>query len=223
MPLTFLPLLSKAFTYSWPSYLWPFCPWPSRNRTGLWIQGTLTTSLPLVSVIGMEIAKIDASFLVWCRYLHSGPFYYSYNTWLHWYHNLGFFSSFSKCQWRCCQWPGCHSILFFSGISTSCPFYLSCLAPKTPHIGPEWSVSLFLTGFAFLRLDSLGRDSFAVVSWVCTFETVLLERRWPLGQQISESRTMTLDLRPALASVLTALCTISPKSMDFRSCCSILT
>ena len=58
------------------------------------MQGTLTTSLPLVSVIGIWVAKTDASFLAWYRYLHSDLSYCSYNTWLYWHYNLGS-SSFS--------------------------------------------------------------------------------------------------------------------------------
>ena len=78
-------------------------------------------------------------------------------------------------------------------------------------------------GFISLTLGSSWWESLAVVPWVYTFEAVLLEGWWPLGQRISESRTMVLDLRPALAYALTAFYTISSKFMDFRSCCSILT
>ena len=77
--------------------------------------------------------------------------------------------------------------------------------------------------FASLGLDSSVRGSLAVVPWVCIFEEVLWDGRWPLGQRASNSRTMVLDLRPALASALTTFCTISSKSMDSRSCYSIST
>ena len=83
--------------------------------------------------------------------------------------------------------------------------------------------AFFLAGFASLGLNSSGQGSFADVPCICTFEAVLLEGRWPRGQQISKSWTMALDLRPVLASALTALYTISSKSMDSRSCCSIST
>ena len=78
------------------------------------------------------------------------------------------------------------------------------------------------TDFGSLILGSLGQEkSLAVVFWVYTFEAVLLEGRWPRGQRISESRTMMVDLRPALAFALTALYTISLKFTNSRSCCSI--
>ena len=78
-------------------------------------------------------------------------------------------------------------------------------------------------GFASLDLDSSGRGSFVAVPWVYTFKAVLLEGRWPQRQRISESRIIALNLRPTLASTLTAFCTIFSKSIDSRSCYFIST
>ena len=80
------------------------------------------------------------------------------------------------------------------------------------------------TDFGSLVLGSSEREkSSALVPWVCTFKAVLLERRSPWRQRISKSRTMMVDLEPALASTLTFFCTISSKFTDSRSCYSILT
>ena len=80
-----------------------------------------------------------------------------------------------------------------------------------------------LADFASLGLDSLERNFFAVVPWVCIFKAVLLEGRWSLEQWISESWTMVLDRCPACVCALTALCTISSNFTDSWSCYSILT
>ena len=55
------------------------------------------------------------------------------------------------------------------------------------------------------------------------FQNSAVGKAVTLGAQISESRTMMLDFRLALAFVLTALCTISLKFMDSWSFCFIST
>ena len=76
--------------------------------------------------------------------------------------------------------------------------------------------------FGSLALGSFRREeSLAGVSWVCTFEAILLEKQWPLKQRISKSQTMVLDLRPTLTSALIAPCSISLKLTASRPCCSI--
>ena len=77
--------------------------------------------------------------------------------------------------------------------------------------------------FFYLRLLLVGVLGDCPQGLHRTFEAVLLKGRCPWGQRISETRTMALDLWPALDYALTALCTISSKSMDSRSCCSIST
>ena len=72
-------------------------------------------------------------------------------------------------------------------------------------------------GLVFLEWDK------SLEPWVYTFEEVLWDGRWPLGQQASESRIMVLDLWPALTSAFTTLCTISLKLVDAWSYCSIST
>ena len=101
-------------------------------------------------------------------------------------------------------------------------FFLSYSEDSTTLVWDR-TEAFFLADFAFLGLDSSGRGSFAVVTWICTLEAVLLRERWPQKQQISEFRTILLDLRPALASALTILCIISSKFMDSLSYCSIST
>ena len=86
------------------------------------------------------------------------------------------------------------------------------------------SAALVWTDFAFLALGFSGREeALTVVFWICTFKTVLLEGQWPREHQISESRTMVLDLRLVLVSPLTTFCNISSKSMASQSCCFIST
>ena len=88
----------------------------------------------------------------------------------------------------------------------------------------ESSAALVRTAFVSLALGFLGWEkSLAVVICVYTFKVVLLEGRWPLGQQISNFWIIVLDFRPALASALTVFCIISSKFIDSRSCCSIST
>ena len=116
------------------------------------MQSTLTIFLPLVSVISMEVAKTNASFLTWCRYLQSGPSCCSYNTWLHWYHNLGSFSSFSGRQWHSCQWLGVMSWsrdpIMWSHLSSSndiplSPYLLTTLSLLTSYlILLLWNIAL---------------------------------------------------------------------------------
>ena len=95
-------------------------------------------------------------------------------------------------------------------------------------------LSSFLAGSAISSRDGAGFGSLALGSsergeslwlepWVCTLEVVLWDERWPMGQRASNSRTMVLDLKPALAFALTAFCTISSKFVDSRSYCSIST
>lgn len=80
-----------------------------------------------------------------------------------------------------------------------------------------------LADFVFLVLDSLGRDSLVVIPLVNTFKIIIieLEGRWPLEQWISESRTIILDFKFALAFALTAFYIISSKLTDSQSCYSI--
>ena len=98
------------------------------------------------------------------------------------------------------------SLFFFS--------FLSSFLVGSATSSQDWA------GFASLGLDSSQRIE-TLEAWVYTLEKVLWDRRWSLGQRASDSQTMVLDLRPALASALTALCTISSKFVSFLSCCSI--
>lgn len=84
------------------------------------------------------------------------------------------------------------------------------------------SVTLVWVGFVSLVLGFLGQKSLTVVPWVCTFEAILLEKQWLLGQQISKSQTMILDFRPILASLLTVFYIIFSKFTNFWSCFFIL-
>lgn len=79
------------------------------------------------------------------------------------------------------------------------------------------------TCFAVLGLDSLLRGLLVVGFLVYIFEKVLWNRHLFLGQYVSKSRTIILDLRPALASVLIALCIIFSKLVDVLSCYFIST
>ena len=90
-------------------------------------------------------------------------------------------------------------------------------------IGMGQSGVLPLVDFTSLDLDSSVWGFLAVISGVYNFEEVLWDGWWSWKQRIFESWIMVLDLSPALASMLTALCIISSKFMDSRFCCSIST
>ena len=74
-----------------------------------------------------------------------------------------------------------------------------------------------------LGLDSFSLDFLAVEPWIYTLVEVFWNGQWPLGQRKSVSWIIILDFRPALASALTVLCTISLKLVNAQSCCSIFT
>ena len=113
--------------------------------------------------------------------------------------------------------------VFFSFLIHSCQ-WLSLFCLSSFLAGLKGFATLAQTDFISLALDFSRWGKFlAVILWVCTFEAVLLERRWLLEQQISESRTMVLDFRLALTSALIAFCTISSKFTDSPSCCFIST
>lgn len=80
----------------------------------------------------------------------------------------------------------------------------------------------FLAGFESLGLDSSNLKSLVLEPWVFTFEKVLWDEKWPLGQQVSKFQTMALNLRPVLAFLLIAFYTIPLKLVDALSCYSIL-
>ena len=82
-------------------------------------------------------------------------------------------------------------------------FLLFLVSSLDGLIGAERSKGLAVGLLYFLGLGSLAQGSLAVVPWVCTFEKILWDGRWPLGQRTSESLIMVLDLRPASVSALT--------------------
>ena len=189
------------------------------------MQGTFTTSL-LLSVTDTEVAKTNTYFLEVPGSSSkndpsSGNFSISCC--------LGYPVFFShQPQLHLALLPVARVLFFWSRFF----FFLSrySLLLSMREVFPD-SVDLKQGGagflpsadFASLGLDSSGLDSLPIVTWVYIFEAVLLERRWPLRQRASKSRSMVLDLRPALASVLTAFCTISSKSMGSWSWYFILT
>ena len=98
-------------------------------------------------------------------------------------------------------------------------FFLSFLSF---FLGDSAPLSYDEADFESFGLDSLGQKK-SLKHWVYTFKAVLLKRQWPERQRISKSWTMIVDLRPALASILTAFCTISSKFTDSQFCYSIST
>ena len=78
-----------------------------------------------------------------------------------------------------------------------------------------------LDNFVSLGLDFLSPGCFIVNLWVYTFESLLLEERWSLKQQISKFRTIIQDCRPFLTFALTVFYIISLKFTDFWFCYSI--
>ena len=119
--------------------------------------------------------------------------------------------------------PSCRAIIFLVPLFLKILplFILRELFPGSVDLEQGRVGALPSACFASLGLDFLVRGSLAIVPWVCIFEEVLWDGRWPPKQWVSDSRTMVLDLRPALASALTAFYTISWKFMDSQSYCSI--
>lgn len=95
---------------------------------------------------------------------------------------------FCSPMWSCLYSWNC----FFMSFLT----FLSCFEISVILVRGK-AQAFSLADFTFLSLDSLRQDSFTVVSWVCTFEVVVLKRWWFWGQWIFVSRTMMLDFRLA--------------------------
>ena len=177
----------------------------------------MTTS-SLLSIIGTEVAETDVSFVAWCSCWPSGFFL------LHLKHVISLRSRLFFFYFRASMMTLVAGDYFFRPSVYSRLYSRNLFFISLTFLAGSAILSHGRADFGSLDLDSSEQgESLWLEPWVSTLEKVLWDGRWPLGQRASESQIMMLDFRPALASALNILCTISSKLIKSWSYYSILT